>query len=221
MDHWDVPFRHDAGLDQELVDPAFARGLREICDREGAALILDDVRCGFRLSLQGSWEPVGVRPDLSAFSKAIANGYPLAAVVGKDSFREAVRQIFATGSFWFAAVPMAAALATITALRDENALATLAAAGEALRHGLATQAESYGVRIRQTGPVQMPFLSFAGDTDYQQARLFTSEAAKHGVYLHPRHNWFLSAAHTTEDINDALEVTDAAFAKVHAEFGND
>src|SRR6185437_332106 len=58
------PFRHDAGYDQELVDPAFARGLRELCDATGAALILDDVRCGFRLHLGSSWEPVGVDPDL-------------------------------------------------------------------------------------------------------------------------------------------------------------
>src|SRR5580700_9014684 len=54
------PFKHDAGFVQELVDPAFARGLRELCYRTGAALILDDVRCGFRLQLGSSWEPVGV-----------------------------------------------------------------------------------------------------------------------------------------------------------------
>jgi len=56
------PFRHDAGFDQELVDPAFARGLRELCDTSGAALILDDVRCGMRLHFGGSWEPIGVAP---------------------------------------------------------------------------------------------------------------------------------------------------------------
>ncbi len=215
------PFRHDAGFDQELVDPAFARGLRAICDRHGAALILDDVRCGFRFSLGGTWEPIGVRPDLSAFSKAIANGHPLAAVAGQDSLREAVQQIFATGSFWFAAAPMAAAVATITTLRETDGIAAMVAAGEKLRHGLATQAETYGLRVRQTGPVQMPFLTFAGDVAYQRANLFTSEAVKRGVYLHPRHNWFLSAAHTTEDINEALEVTDVAFAKVHATFGSE
>src|SRR6516225_175501 len=72
------PFKHDAGFDQELVDPAFARGLRELCDQQQAALILDDVRCGFRLHLGSSWEPVGVDPDLSVWSKAIANGHALA-----------------------------------------------------------------------------------------------------------------------------------------------
>jgi len=70
-----TPFRHDAGLDQELPDVCFARGLRELCDATGAALVLDEVRCGFRLHLGGSWEPLGVEPDLFAWSKAIANGY--------------------------------------------------------------------------------------------------------------------------------------------------
>ena len=115
------PFKHDAGYDQELVDPAFARGLRALCDAAGAALILDDVRCGFRLHLGSSWEPVGVDPDLSAWSKAIANGRALAAVLGNDAFRGGAKQVFVTGSFWFSAVPMAAAIATIAALKDENA----------------------------------------------------------------------------------------------------
>src|ERR1039458_471546 len=102
------PFRHDAGFDQELVDPAFARGLRELCDASGAALILDDVRCGMRLHFGGSWETIGVAPDLSAWSKAIANGHPLAAVLGNDRFCDAAASLFTTGSFWFSSVPMAA-----------------------------------------------------------------------------------------------------------------
>ncbi|HMI27397.1 MAG TPA: aminotransferase class III-fold pyridoxal phosphate-dependent enzyme, partial [Streptosporangiaceae bacterium] len=91
------PFKHDAGFDQELVDPAFARGLRTLCDEKGAALILDDVRAGFRLHLGSSWEPVGVDPDLSAWSKAIANGRALAAVLGNDAFRDGAKNVFVTG----------------------------------------------------------------------------------------------------------------------------
>src|SRR4029079_10706848 len=77
-------FRHDYGKDQELPTPAFAHAVRALCDATGAALILDDVRAGFRLHLGGSWETVGVRPDLAAYSKAIANGHTLAAVTGSD-----------------------------------------------------------------------------------------------------------------------------------------
>jgi len=206
------PFRHDVHRDQELADPLFATGLRELCDRTGAALILDDVRCGFRLDLAGSWEPLGVRPDLSAWSKAIANGYALAAVTGTDAMREAAGSIYATGSFWFSAVSMAAALATIRELRDTDAMQRMVDSGHRLRDGLAAQARAHGFEVVQTGPVQMPLLRFAGDDDFSQTRLWCDEAGARGVYLHPYHNWFLSAAHTAADIDDALDRTDGAFA---------
>ena len=206
------PFRHDVFRDQELADPLFARGLRELCDRTGAALILDDVRCGFRLDLAGSWEPLGVRPDLSAWSKAIANGYALAAVTGTDALRSAADTIYATGSFWFSAVSMAAALATIRELRDTDAMRRMRDSGHRLRDGLAAQAAAHGFEVVQTGPVQMPLLRFAGDDDFSQTRLWCDEAGARGVYLHPSHNWFLSAAHTAADIDDALDRTDDAFA---------
>ena len=61
----------------------------------------------------GSWEAPGVRPDLCAWSEAIANGYALAAVTGNDRFREAAAKVFVTGSFWCGTVAMAAARATL------------------------------------------------------------------------------------------------------------
>lgn len=206
------PVRHDLKRPQELADPEFARGVRALCDRAGAALILDDVRCGFRLDLAGSWEALGVRPDLSAWSKAIANGHALAAVTGSGSLREAARSVYVTGSFWYSAVSMAAAHATITELRTSDALAVIERAGHRLRTGLARQARSYGLEVGQTGPVQMPLLTFDGDEDFSIARSWSEEAARAGVYLHPWHNWFLSAAHTDDEIDDVLTRTDEAFA---------
>ncbi|MEO6653006.1 MAG: aminotransferase class III-fold pyridoxal phosphate-dependent enzyme, partial [Ilumatobacteraceae bacterium] len=208
------PFKHDAGFVQELVDPEFARALRRICDDTGAALILDDVRCGFRLADGGSWEPVGVQPDLSAWSKAIANGHPLAAVLGTDRFRDAAGSIFVTGSFWFAAVPMAAGIATLDALRSGNAVESMRVTGDRLRDGLAAQAAAHGLTIRQTGPVQMPYLTFDDDTAHERANVWAAESVRRGAYVHPRHNWFLSAAHTDDDIDRALIATDAGFAAV-------
>jgi len=213
------PFKHDAGYDQELVDPAFARGLRALCDATGAALILDDVRCGFRLHLGSSWEPIGVSPDLSAWSKAIANGHPLAAVLGNDAFRDGARQVFVTGSFWFSAVPMAAAIATITALGEERAVEAIQRSGAELRDGILAQARSWELPVNYTGPVAMPYLSFAGDADRELAGLFAAAALRGGVYLHPRHNWFVSAALTGDDVAVTLEATDQAFAAVRKQLG--
>jgi glutamate-1-semialdehyde 2,1-aminomutase len=199
------PFKHDAGFDQEDVDPGFARRLRELCDELGAALVMDEVRTGFRLNHGGSWEPLGIAPDLSGFSKAIANGYPLAAVVGSGPFADAATRIFVTGSFWYEAVPMAAAVATIETLRDENAVAVMERVGSRLRSEFDQLADEVGVSIRQTGPVQMPNLSFPGDTDYVKARAFGAAMLERGVIVHPRHNWFLSAAHSDGDVDRFLE----------------
>jgi len=208
------PFKHDAGFDQELVDPEFARGLRELCTQTGAALILDDVRCGFRMHLGSSWEPIGVLPDLSAWSKAIANGHPLAAVLGSGAFADAAASIFVTGSFWFSAAAMAAAIATIGALRDEGAIEAMDRSGTALRAGILEQAAGRGLAINYTGPAVMPYLTFAGDQGHELAATFAAAAVQAGAYVHPRHNWFISAAMTEADLAAALAATDAGFAAV-------
>jgi glutamate-1-semialdehyde 2,1-aminomutase len=212
------PYRHDAGFDQELIDVEFARGLRELCDRIGAALIMDEVRGGFRLHDGGSWEPIGVAPDLSAWSKAIGNGYPLAAILGSGRYADAASQIFVTGSFWFQAVPLAACVATVTAVREEGAVPRMAKTGTLLREGLAREAAEAGVEILQTGPVQMPNLSFAGDEEFARARLFCAVAADHGVIFHPRHNWFVSAAHTDGDVERAVAAARLGFRAVAGRF---
>lgn len=212
-------FRHDARRDQELALPAFAAAVRDACDRVDAALILDDVRAGFRIDLGGSWEPLGVRPDLSAWSKAIANGWPLAAVTGGDRFREAAAKVFVTGSFWCAPAPMAAAAATLRRLRQTDAIARMARLGERLRAGLAAAAQEHGLGLRQTGPAQMPMVLFDDDGDFRKAFLFTTETLRRGVYLHPWHNMFLSAAHDEADVDQAVAAAGPAMAEVARRFG--
>ncbi|MDN3564233.1 aminotransferase class III-fold pyridoxal phosphate-dependent enzyme [Paeniroseomonas aquatica] len=209
-------FRHDLGRDQEMPDPAFARRLRELADQTGAALILDDVRAGFRLDLGGSWEPLGIRPDLAAWSKAIANGHALSAVTGAERFRDAAAGIFTTGSFWCAAVPMAAAFATLTELRRLDGPAHMRAMGERLRAGFEAGAARHGLAIRQSGPAQMPLMLFEGDADFARGNAFCAAALRAGAYFHPKHNMFLSCAHTAADIDLALQAAEAGFAAAAA-----
>ena len=80
------PYRHDAGFDQELTDAEFARGLRALCDRIGAALIMDEVRGGFRLHDGGSWEPIGVR----ARPECVEQGDRQRVPAGRDPGRRAL-----------------------------------------------------------------------------------------------------------------------------------
>ena len=218
-------FRHDVFVDQELPTQEFAQGVRDLCDAHGAVMILDDVRGGFRLDLRGSWAPLGVDPDLSIYCKAIGNGYPISALLGRESLAETVAKAFATGSYWFSSAPMAAATATITTLQETGGIAHMHTVGEQLRAGLADRAEAHELGIRQTGPVEIPLLIFDGDSpeklDCPRARMFSAELAERGVYLHPFHNAFLSTALTSEDIEHTVAASDEAFAAVRDRFGAD
>jgi glutamate-1-semialdehyde 2,1-aminomutase len=210
-----TPFRHDAFHDQEMAAPDFLPGLRARCDRLGAVLVLDDVRAGFRLNLRGSGEAVGVRPDLACYCKALGNGYPIAAAVGREALRKPAEQVFFTGSYWTGPVEMAAALACLAELEASDAIGQMSRLGTRLRDGLERQAAAHGLAVRSTGPPAIPFMTFVADAgSFERSRLFAAACAARGVYLHPHHNWFLSAALTDADLARVLDVTDLAFAEV-------
>ena len=208
------PFRHDAFHDQEMPAAGFLPGLRARADRLGAVLVLDDVRAGFRLHLGGSGEVVGVQPDLSCYCKALGNGHPIAAALGREALRDAARRVFFTGSYWTSAVPMAAALACLRELEASAAIEHMAHLGTHLRTGLERQGAAHGLAVRVTGPPAIPFMTFVDDAgSFMRSRVFAAACAARGVYLHPHHNWFLSAALTETDVARVLEVTDAAFTE--------
>lgn len=212
-----APFRHDTFVDQEEPDPAYAKRAREICDEAGALLIVDDVRAGFRLARDCSWSRIGVSPDLSCWGKAIANGHPISALLGADKARSAAASIYVTGSFWFSAAPMAAALATLKLIRETDYLERTAAMGERLREGLGEAATRHGFALRQTGPAQMPLILFEDDPGLGKGYAWSAALMKRGVYFHPWHNMFLCAAMTEADIDFTLEAADDAFMSIRAE----
>lgn len=214
------PFRHDAFIDQEAPEPAYARRARELCDQTGAMLIVDEVRAGFRLARGSSWSELGVQPDLSAWGKCFANGHPISALLGSDSCREGAGSIYATGSFWLSAVPMAAAIETLKIIRESDYLEHMVRLGDRLRSGLDAAAAGHGFTLRQTGPVQMPQIMFADDPDFRVGYGWAEEMLARGVYMHPWHNMFLCAAMTDADIDLTLAAADDAFAALAARRGD-
>jgi glutamate-1-semialdehyde 2,1-aminomutase len=208
------PFRHDAFHDQELPVEGFLTGVRQLCDRDGIVLILDDVRAGYRLHLGGSGERFGVRPDLACYAKALANGYPLSACLGRDHLKQAAERVYFTGSYFTSAVPMAAALACLREIEASGAIAHMDAMGRRLQGGIEAQAARHGLDITYSGPPAIPFMTFKQDVSFGHSRTFAAACARRGVYLAPYHNWFLSSAHAERDIDQVLQVTDEAFAEV-------
>ncbi|MGL4287837.1 MAG: aminotransferase class III-fold pyridoxal phosphate-dependent enzyme, partial [Phreatobacter sp.] len=128
-----TPFRHEVFADQFLPSAEYATGLRRLCDEADALLIIDEVRTGFRLSRDCSWAVHGVAPDLSAWGKVLGNGHPISALLGSEKARAAAASIYVTGSFWFSAVPMAAAIATLSIIRSTDYLERIVAVAKRLR----------------------------------------------------------------------------------------
>ncbi len=213
------PFKHDGFVDQELPSAEFVHAVRAVCDRAKALLLMDEVRGGFRLSRSGSWTPFGVQPDLSAWGKCLANGHALSALLGSDVARAAASRVYTTGSYWFAAAPMAAALATLKRIRESNYLEHTQRIGTQLREGLARASTAAGYTLRQTGPVQMPQMLLDDDADFRRGFAYASEMIARGVYVHPWHNNFVCAALSEADVARVVDAAAASFAAVRAREG--
>jgi glutamate-1-semialdehyde 2,1-aminomutase len=210
------PIKHDTFIDQESPTVEYARRARELCDERGALLIVDDVRAGFRLARDCSWSLVGVKPDLSSWGKAIANGHPISALLGADVCRMAAGTIYVTGSYWFSTAPMAASLATLKLIRETDYLERTQALGQRLRSGLNEVAGRHGFALRQTGPAEMPLIMVDDDPTLAKGYFWNQALIKRGVYFHPWHNMFICAAMTEADIDFSLEGADDAFKLLKA-----
>jgi glutamate-1-semialdehyde 2,1-aminomutase len=209
-----APVKHDAFVDQAAPDPIYAGRARSLCDDRGALLVVDDVRAGLRIARDCSWSTLGVEPDLSTWGKCLANGHPISALLGSDKARKAASAIYVTGSFWFQAAPMAAALATLKLVRESDYLERIITLGHRLRDGLAERASAAGFGLRQTGPVTMPLFLFEEDPDLRKGFCWSSAMLARGVYVHPWHNMFLCAAMTEQDIDEALDAAEGSFAEL-------
>lgn len=207
-----TPVGHWALGDQEEPAPAFFDKVREICDREGMLFLMDDIRCGFRYDYRGTHAYYGEsEPDVICFGKAIANGYPLALAAAKSKFMEAAQKIYWSATHFYSAAPMAAAMATMKEIKESGAIERVYQLGTRLQETLREQAKSHGLKISVTGHPSMPFMTFDQDENLEMNRLFCGEAAKNRVFLHPHHNWFVSAALTDSDLERTFEVTDQCF----------
>ncbi len=209
-------FRHDVKRRQEAPTLAFAQAMRRICDAADAALIIDDVRAGFRIHPGGSWEPYGVRPDLSAFEQGDRQ---------RPSARRRHRQrSFPRGGAAGLCHRFVLVRGDADGGRDRHHQEAACdrcdhhhgSHGSPIARGLQQQARTHDLPLRQTGPVQMPLIMFDDDPDFVLGHRFVLEALQRGVYLHPWHNMFLSAAHQADDIDRVLEATDGALKQVAA-----
>lgn len=186
---------------------AFLEKVAELARKAGALLIFDEVITGFRIHLGGAQAYFGVTPDLAAFGKAMANGYPLAACVGKKEIIDAVQdRVFVSSTFSGDLLAISAAIKTIEILRQKQVIAYIMDLGRELQDGLNQIIGDLGLPFACQGMPHKTFLVFQ-DCGESPAKLietvFRQESLRRGVFLGYGH--FTCYAHSREDLRQSLE----------------
>ena len=205
------PYMHGNFMDNQLPVHGFWQKVRELCTANDTVLIVDDVRAGFRLDLAGSDHYFGFEADLICFCKALANGYNVSALCGKDFLKNTVSSMSYTGSYWLSAVPFAAGIACIEKMKKLELPKLLIEKGTKLKDGLVEVAKRYNYDLHVSGVPSLFYLRLADDPSLRLHQAWIAECVKRGVFFTNHHNHFINAALTDEDIAETIEIADEAF----------
>lgn len=190
----------------EAPEPEYLEGVRQFCSRHGIALIFDEMVTGYRWDHRGYQHEVGVTPDLATFGKAMANGYPLACVVGKRGLMEKGDVI--SGTFGGEAIGLAAADATLDLYEEEGVCDDMAEAGVRMLSAFKAAIADHSLPARMVGHYLHPRIDFdTGDPgrDGLALALLVQSMALNGVLIHPG-GWNVASAHAHDEVLDEVTV---------------
>lgn len=200
---------------ERMPSPDWIARARSLCDAAGAALIFDEMKTGFRVATGGFQQLSGVTPDIAAFGKALANGFPLAAVCGRAPLMDCLKRSWVSSTLASEGGALAAALAVLDCYEAEDVCAQLATIGKDMRSRFASALKASGVRgVSTHGIDQMWFARFESPRAEQR---FISLAAGHGALFKRGAYNFAALAHD----EDALVEIEAAASNAFVDMRND
>jgi glutamate-1-semialdehyde 2,1-aminomutase len=191
----------------EAPKPGYLQQLAEVCKANGTLLIFDEMWTGFRVAVGGAQEYFDVKADLAVFSKACANGMPIALLTGRADVMELFNsEVFSYTTFGGEALSLAACIATINELRNKNVPHYLDAHGALLKNGynlaaIETGMDKYTRCVGFNCRSMVTFTAEAGNA-LEVKTLMQQEMIKRGVLWAGFHNMCYS--HTSEDIDYIL-----------------
>ena len=217
-----TPYLHGNFIDNVLPAEGYWQKVRNLCTKKGIVLIIDDVRAGFRLDLAGSDHYYGFEADLICFCKALANGWNVSALCGKEWLKSAISGLSYTGSYWMSAIPFAAGIACIEKMKKLDTPTLFRKNGLMLTDGLKAAAENNGFHLSVSGEPALFYLMLKDDDSLMLHQEWIAEVVKRGVFMTNHHNHFMNASLTEDDIKQTIEVAEEAFhvlRKNHPELG--
>ncbi|MCL2073664.1 MAG: aminotransferase class III-fold pyridoxal phosphate-dependent enzyme [Marinilabiliaceae bacterium] len=213
-----TPVGHPLAEKVQMPKPGFLEGVRALADKYGTALIFDEIRSGFRVSMGGAQKLFGVTPDISVFGKAMGNGYPIGAVVGKKEFMKVIAdKVFLSSTFFPNSLEQVACLKTIEILERDKVLEVVAQKGFMFAKLVEDIVKNSGYDTESTGAPWMPFITFNKDKDglYKKLRpAFYTELIRRKVFLQPFHHGYIAYRHSDDDLKHTANMIAESFGEL-------
>jgi glutamate-1-semialdehyde 2,1-aminomutase len=193
-------------------DPGFLERVRAIATDIGAVLVMDEVSAGFRLITGGAHLVYKIAPDIAVFAKAISNGYPMAAIIGKADVMQAAQGTFISSTYWTDRIGPVAALATIRKHRAQNVASHLIRVGEAIQAGWRKAGAETGLELDVGGIPPLAHFTFPGEQKQAARTLFTQLMLERGFLA--SNAFYATYAHQDQHIENYLQNVEAVFVHV-------
>ena len=188
----------------------FIEGVRAIADELNTVLVVDEISAAFRMNTGGAHLQLGLQPDIAVFSKALGNGYPIAAIIGKGPIMEAAQKTFISSTYWTERIGPVAALATIKKHRLVDAGTHLMDIGSQVQMGWKHLSQKHKLTIAVGGIPPLSHFSFEGDDAPALKALFVQEMLQLGFLAST--SFYSMYAHQQEHVDQYLMAVDQVFA---------
>ncbi|MBS0210128.1 MAG: aminotransferase class III-fold pyridoxal phosphate-dependent enzyme [Planctomycetes bacterium] len=192
--------------------PGFLDAVRRLCQECGAVLVFDEITVGWRMALGGAHLHYGVEPDIAVFAKALGNGHPIGAIIGRRPMMQAAQTSFISSTYWTEGVGPAAALATVRKLERMNAPEHLRKLGQQMRAGWLKLGREHGVPVKVTGHPAILSLGFDHENAAALGTLVTVRMLDHGFLTGG--GFYPSLAHEARHVDAYLTALDGVFAEL-------
>ena len=190
----------------------FIDGVRAIADKTNAVLIIDEISAGFRYNTGGAHLVFGIKPDIAVFSKALGNGYPIAAIIGRDDVMDAAQQTFISSTYWTERIGPVAALATIKKHKENNVGKHLIKLGHMVMSGWEKLAGKHGLKIDIGGMPQMSHFSFECESSAIIKAYFIQKMLNKGFLASTV--FYVMYSHSEKNVEDYLSEIDTVFGDI-------
>ncbi len=187
----------------------FLKNCRDIADDIGAVLIFDEITSGWRLRAGGVHELYGVHPDIAVFGKAMSNGYPMAAIIGKEAIMDVAQSTFISSTYWTDRIGPVAAISTINKMLDNNVPSHLCRIGDLISDGWKRLGKEHNLKIHTDGIAPLPHFAFDYKENQALQTLFTQEMLNRGFLASK--SVYVSYSHNEEHVEEYLANVNGVF----------